>query len=765
MYKIVGYDGQNYAIQEIETGAIDIAYSSEILFYLKQQYGSIEGAGVSKSGELVVDPSVFLTLPKGDSMEFEDEAEYEDDGDYEEYEDDLEEDEEEYEDDLEEDDDEYSDEYSDDEYEDDYDDEEYEDYYEDDEEYDEVESTVSKLYDQLNPDQIKMLKKYYLWYSQRVFAEGKKDPTMGMKLQKNIIRKKGDLNNLRNSGGLWHYAGFVDMGYRGAGYCTLGHPLRYMHLAWDVTTSDIDTAFFGEDYNDDFEDAINSNNCIVFGIKCVADFFEVDAECIQALQRAQRESLKDMAIMYQYYEEGNVQEVSDSFKLLDEIMRVLRVNDGKKMLLDKNAETTIPFSLTSFYTQFRDLGMIPPKSLVQEIRDKLIGWNTHKFNPHIGNPVTLVLKKSLRGILGKRYNTIIDWIEQPYSVSYYKGNTFLYFYLWIYFTYEICGWYKYNAETNKDEGGASKIAKGELENLYHAFKVRYFSDTEFSMSFLRDMLDVFSEVVSYDFKSDLWKSPRYAEDLEGFLVLDNESARVEISDIYAVGTQIGEAYEALSDLKEGNKIIRFSRVSWTDYRGKVQGYLKILKDNEQIYRQEAEDKALKVCEEKNAILRAEREAEKRIIEAEVQRRREKEQEKAEKAKAVRKLKPLELVRELNLIDVDNKKLSNSAEFGKSVLQTCMRSGVEPTAKQCKYLKILAEEATGRKYEVELPEMDSNALDMKLFEKLEEEARKHSDKLSQLQLDIIKSVKTSGKASPKQKYHLENAMRTLGIKEE
>lgn len=760
MFKVVGYDGQNYAILDTETNAVDVATDSEMLFYLSQKYGTIQGAGVSSTGELTVDPSVLINLSKTSELEFDDEDD-EDEDDYEEYEEEYEDDDEEYEDDEE--DDEYSDGYVDDEYEDD--DEEYEDYYDDYEEEDEVESTVSKLYEQLNPDQIKMLKKYYLWYSQRVFAEGKKDPTMGMKVQKNIIRKKGDLNNLRNSGGLWHYAGFVDMGYRGAGYCTLGHPLRYMHLAWDVTTSDIETAFFGEDYNDDFEDAINSNNCIVFGIKCVADFFEVDSECIQALQRAQRESLKDMAIMYQYYADGNAQEVSDSFKLLDEVMKVLRVNDGKKMLFDKDTKTTIPFSLTSFYNQFRDLGMIPPKSLVQEIRDSLIGWKIHKFNPHIGNPDTIVLKSSLRGIFGKKYDNLLDWLVQPYSTTQYRANTFLYFYLWIYFTYEICGWYKYNADTNKDEGGASKIAKGELQGLYHAFQVRYFSDTIFSMNFLKDMLGVFNEIVSYDYRSDLWKSSRCMMGVDGFYTVDDSVARIEVSDIYSVGTQIGEAYEYLSEFKDGLKIIRFSRVSWTDYKEKVQGYLKILKDNEQIYRQEAEAKVLKVCEEKNAILRAERETERRIIEAEAQRQREREQEKTEQAKTVRKLKPLELVRELNLIDVDNKKLSNSAEFGKSVLQTCMRSGVEPTAKQCKYLKILAEEATGRKYEVELPEMDANALDIKLFEKLEEEARKHSDKLSQLQLDIIKSVKTSGKASPKQRYHLENAMRVLGLKEE
>lgn len=759
MFKVVGYDGQNYAILDTETNGVDVATGSEMLFYLSQHYGTIQGAWISPTGDLTVDPSVLINLSKTSELEFDDEEE-EDEDDYEEYEEEYEDDDEEYEEYEE--DDEYSDGYVEDEEEYEDDDEEYEDYYDDYEEEDEVESTVSKLYEQLNPDQIKMLKKYYLWYSQRVFAEGKKDPTMGMKVQKNIIRKKGDLNNLRNSGGLWHYAGFVDMGYRGAGYCTLGHPLRYMHLAWDVTTSDIETAFFGEDYNDDFEDAISSNNCIVFGIKCVADFFEVDSECIQALQRAQRESLKDMAIMYQYYADGNAQEVSDSFKLLDEVMKVLRVNDGKKMLFDKTASTTIPFSLTSFYNQFRDLGMIPPKSLVQEIRDNLIGWKTHKFNPHIGNPDTLVLKNSLGGIFGKKFDSVLDWIVQPYSTTQYRGNTFLYFYLWIYFTYEICGWYKYNAETNKDEGGASKIAKGELQGLYHAFQVRYFTDTVFSIDFLKDMLGVFNDVVSYDFNSDLWKSPRCLMGEDWFYVVDNSTARVEISDIYSIGTQIGEAYEHLNDLKDGYKIIRFSRVSWADYKGKVQGYLKILKDNEQIYRQEIESKVQKECEEKNAKIRARKEEEKRLEEAKQKALTEETTKTASVTSQAIKVKPLELVSELNSLDLNNKKLSSGAEFGKSVLRTCTRSGLEPTERQCKYLKMLIEEITGNEYEVDIPQTSSDDIDI---DKLSEEANKHSDKLSQLQLDIIKSVKASGKISPKQRYHLENAMRVLGLKEE
>ena len=282
------------------------------------------------------------------------------------------------------------------------------------------------------------------------------------------------------------------------------------------------------------------------------------------------------------------------------------------------------------------------------------------------------------------------------------------------------------------------------------------------MDFLKDMLGVFNDIISYDYRSDLWKSPRCMMGVDGFYTVDDSVARIEISDIYSAGTQIGEAYEHLSEFKDGLKIIRFSRVSWVDYKGKVQGYLKILKDNEQIYRQEIESKVQKECEEKNAKIRARKEEEKRLEEAKQKALTEEATKTASVTSQAIKVKPLELVSELNSLDLSGKKLSSGAEFGKSVLRTCTRSGSEPTERQCKYLKMLIEEVTGNEYEVDIPKTSSDDIDI---DKLYEEANRHSDKLSQLQIDIIRSVKASGKISPKQRYHLENAMRVLGLKAE
>ena len=92
------------------------------------------------------------------------------------------------------------------------------------------------MYSHLNDEQIKLLKRYYLWFSQRIFDEGKQQKrTLKVTSNPRKLQKQKELNAMRNQGGLWAYAGFIDMGYRGAEYCTLGHPLRYVHLAWDIS--------------------------------------------------------------------------------------------------------------------------------------------------------------------------------------------------------------------------------------------------------------------------------------------------------------------------------------------------------------------------------------------------------------------------------------------------------------------------------------------------------------------------------------------------
>lgn len=384
-------------------------------------------------------------------------------------------------------------------------------------------SVVSKLYSMLTFEQITVLRRYYLWYSQRLFTDAQKDPTFGFKNKAAVIRKQNALNQLR-AGGDYRYAGFLDTGSIRAGYtCSLGHPLRFMHLAWDITVGDIDTAFFGQDYDADYEAVIASNNCIAFGIKCIGDFFEVDAECIKALQRAQRDSLKDMALMYEIYTSSDVESVKQSFTLMDEVLKITDRYDMKLKMM-KNAEPTIPFSVASFYHQFRAAGMIPPKSLVQEIRSCLVGWTNG--TRYFSNSWTGYLRKPeksfydrLRVIVRKKYDKVVDKLSQRNYVLEHMNNllgfnAYLVF-VYLMFTYELCGYYRYTATKDgfHDEGGYNKSSVGnQYPYLYRRSIHNQFSDAGFDIPTLLGLTELARLCLeaSEKYKSDDYKLPYFA---------------------------------------------------------------------------------------------------------------------------------------------------------------------------------------------------------------------------------------------------------------
>ena len=433
-------------------------------------------------------------------------------------------------------DDEYSDYDEEDEDEEDdsaFDDIAYEDWYGDEDEDSMLEeSVVNKLYSILTAEQLAALRKYYLWYSRRLFAEATHDTTFGMTNKKRIQAKKQVLDGLKNknANAVWKYAGFIDMGRKGDGFCELGHPLRYMHIAWDTSVEDIDTAFFGENYEGKFDEAIESENSIVFGIKCIADFFEVDKELILQLQSAQRESLKDMAIMYDFYEKGIADEVMKQFAVLDEFMDLYKRSWMKAQMMGVLKDTDFSQALMSFYIEFRKLNMIPPKSMVQEIRDKLIGWNEHKFSGNIRYPEIDKLSSNLVLAFNSSITPLTDLIKdcsfnnkyarngRPYAYSFNDG---LFLYLTNYFVYKICGTYEWGRPkydfsiTDKytirklekndvwsDEGGWSDKVKGYQDDLNYSLSRHFFSEPEYNSAYIRKIVECITLAKKYIYRDE-----------------------------------------------------------------------------------------------------------------------------------------------------------------------------------------------------------------------------------------------------------------------
>ena len=745
MYKVVAKNEDEFLVCD-DTDMSFIAVNSKIAKLILHFGVDVGGLSLNENDELSCSEQYFMHIDYEEDDDIDD-GSYEDDDDLD-YGDDED-------DGFEEDDEDYDD-YEDDDFEEDFgeDKDDYEDYapeYDDDDEYDDgsdfEESAVSKLYKYLNEEQIKVIKRYYLWYSQRIFDENKKSSgQLNMKNSPRLRNKLEQLNIMRNSGGLWHYAGFIDMGMKGEGFCTLGHPLRYLHLAWDVSKSDIETSFFGENYNSNLDDIIESQDCIVFGIKCVTDFFEADPECIRDIQRAQREALNDMKRMYEFYESGVVDDAIKSFSFLDEVMKIIKTKDAQGLVLQKDYVPMVKKSLTSFYLQFRENNMIPPKSLVQEIRNDIVGWRQSKAVGHLQVINYTKLYETFGKIFGKKVKFIIDGINGHYS--YPAENRKFTLFLHLLFAFEMCGVYKYNAtKDSKDEGGTSKTVQAELEDMYEVV----FNDFNASPEYLDNFISLYRNLLGYtEYKKDYYL---YMLDRDGNTVLDESKWFLR-----NVPEEVKDAFEGLQDITYK----RWSRYTIGEALAKTNQYMSTIELGREAFDKYRKDLLEKQIAEKRERERQEQERiERERLESE---RREQERAERERVEAERKAQieankpkapstPIELVQFLNYHRSSLNGLSSKYDFHKQIFESCAKDmTVSPSAKQLPYLVSLYKHITGDDIEISIEKKELSDYQVKALEW----CKANKDKVADEKIyNIIRSVLTFNKASDRQmKYVLE-----------
>ena len=395
-----------------------------------------------------------------EDLEYEDsdsdlETEYEDsDAEYEEYDDTEEYDEEE---DLE---------------------EEYEDEYEEDDEDFFEQTPIDKLYSLLQPEQVELIQEFCLWNSQRIVNKATNKQKLHATRQISM-RKAEVLDEIRGNDS-WVYAGWYKV-HRGFHTCSLGHHLTNVHLAWRLDEDDdVSESFWGKGFNMHIADLIKSGRCVRFGSTCVGDFFDIDKQLMSQILKAQRDTERDLNAIYEIYASGRQDEAIASYKILDEIIPHLKLNDAKAVLLKRPYE--IPYmepGVIPFYEKFKAANLLMPKMLVQLIRDNIMRWESHNFThkpsereiPEILHFNTINnVAKTITDIWGNKYLNLATQIsrctfyertryssEDLYSYLPYLAN-----YL---FMYEICGIYKFNAGSSKDEGGTSKPTKEALARL------------------------------------------------------------------------------------------------------------------------------------------------------------------------------------------------------------------------------------------------------------------------------------------------------------
>lgn len=781
MFIVLAQTENELVVQDDTDNTVEPISKSDTKLLLKLGV-SFNGASLN-ADELIINPTMqnfayqSIEDSNDDYPDFDDSED--DEYNYDEDSDDYDEDSDDY--------DEDSDDYGEDS--DDYDEDDA--YFGEDEDYDEEEeeeeSTVSKLYGYLTPEQIIVLKRYYLWFSQRLFTDAQKDPTLGMKSQAALQRKQDSLKLLRSTGGLWHYAGFIDTGARGNGYCTLGHPLRYMHLAWDVTASDIETAFFGEDYNEDFEQAIESNNCIVFGIKCIGDFFEVDKDCINALQRAQRDSLKDMATMYEYYADNRVDEINDTFKYMDEVINKIALHDARGALVGgKKFESIIKPNLTAFYLQFRKVNLIPPKSLIQEIRDSIVGWSNHKFiydykNKSVSEilhmPSRDRLKKVVPILVGKSSSkNIVNILDEYYCErigSSPSPHSFIYAYLSVYLMYKICGCYAYDGVNNTDEGGKNKQLLTAYKTLVLASQL--FEGVDFDLEFIKKF-DIFvGNYLAYNDGNILFKVPDIKfNDSTNHYEVDSERKVKSSYCIESFDEDNNTGYALSSAIDYYSKMIYFNS---RNRAGRLSNYKRnfdsdfaeaeknhnYIEENIAKFEEYAKGYVQKKVDKKNAELdRIKEEEEKRKQEENEKLKQKKQEEERAKEKADKKLEVLPQT-DTEIIDyLASKDLSSYTkfDFARNLVKQLSNSNREPSSKQMYYIGKLYTEVSGVKY---VPKTRTTSIKLSSRPDLQKALKYIVDNNitceSDLTFAVIKTITSRGTISEKQMKYAESGLKT------
>ena len=137
------------------------------------------------------------------------------------------------------------------------------------------------VYDTLSEERVKEIHTYSRWRSRMLFEEKNNYQLLTVK-----PNKAEKLLTLMGTAEDWRYDGLIDLGFRGAGHCTLGHALRYQHFAYSPST----------------------RTHIAFGKDCVADFFDVPPRVLNEIINAQEIILKETKAIVFLLNTGNVQD-------------------------------------------------------------------------------------------------------------------------------------------------------------------------------------------------------------------------------------------------------------------------------------------------------------------------------------------------------------------------------------------------------------------------------------------------------------------------
>lgn len=483
MFKLIAVRYGGFAIMDTEDGAIDVCDESEVMNFLKV---GIEIAGIQplfEQGTFQYDDSNFVAIEDDEDDDLISDDDYYDSSDFD---DDVSsEDTDDFDSDEDSDDEDAAFDYADDEddsegYEQDEDgyfeplDDDYEDY-EDITADTQEESYVNKLYALLTDEQKDVLKRYYLWSSQILFGGAPASGNLQVtKRAGGNVKKEELLENMRQGGQDWVYAGFIDMEYHGAEHCTFGHALRFLHFAWDVGYADLDTEFWGSDLGsinwEHIDELIYSGHVIKFGIDCIGDFFDVPKENLTKIKNMQTRSLAEMKHMYTIMSDPTrYANAMASFSVFDDMVKIV-LREASAQILTHRKVADIDYNLFSFCNEFKKLGMLYPRSLVKAVQDILLKRKTHSYNvaKNLNTEVLIANLKRVQGVNTKNLQAAIEGTDVRASI--YGGSRgFIRNYVENYFLIQLAGIYAYNPYSkdprDRDEGMKNKASRAYFNSI------------------------------------------------------------------------------------------------------------------------------------------------------------------------------------------------------------------------------------------------------------------------------------------------------------
>lgn len=251
-------------------------------------------------------------------------------------------------------------------------------------------------YKGLSTKQLETIQEYFKRMSRLMFLDNQAKAKLHV-----TPNRAAKMANLLMSASDWEYAGSWDTGDFGGGCCTLGHLLRYEHYAYSPSLGET----------------------IVFGEKCVSDFFEVSHSEMRRIVNIQTELVREVKVIKFLFDKTPKERQQNKYSEVERVVSELK---------DKVEKMSKEAICLEFMTKFKKVGLPLTNSMLKVIymSDRISSRaNTREvsFNEIINTVYTRgkgyltkdliekVLKGEISNPLGKHISVLMRKWEKDYN--------------------------------------------------------------------------------------------------------------------------------------------------------------------------------------------------------------------------------------------------------------------------------------------------------------------------------------------------------------